>query len=260
VRCFENDDIVHVEGKINPAADIEVIDTELQLADMESVEKAINRVSKIAKSGDKDARAKLVVMERVRDQLDAGKSVRSLGLSEDDRAQIRDLFLLTIKPVMFIANVNEDGFDNNPHLDTVRQIAEQEGAVVVPVCAAIEAELIELDGEDLQEFLTELGLEEPGLNRVIRAGYELLGLQTYFTAGEKEVRAWTVKIGSTAPQAAGVIHTDFEKGFIRARTIGYEDFIECHGEHGAREAGKLRDEGKEYIVKDGDVLHFRFNV
>ncbi len=260
VRCFENDDIVHVEGKINPAADIEVIDTELGLADLESVEKGINRVAKVAKSGDKDAKAKLALMERIRDTLDNGDSVRSMGLSDDERLLVRDLFLLTIKPVMFIANVNEDGFDNNPYLDTVREIAAKENAVVVPVCAAIEEDLVELEGEDLQAFLEDLGLEEPGLNRVIRAGYELLGLQTYFTAGEKEVRAWTVKVGATAPQAAGVIHTDFERGFIRAKTIAYDDFIAFEGEHGAKDAGKLRDEGKDYIVKDGDVMHFMFNV
>ena len=260
VRCFENDDIVHVEGKIDPAADIEVIDTELQLADMESVEKGINRVSKVAKSGDKDAKAKLALMEQIRDTLDQGNSVRSMGLDAEQKLMVRDLFLLTIKPVMFIANVNEDGFEDNPHLDTVRKIAEKENAVVVPVCAAIESELIELEGDDLNEFLDELGLDEPGLNRVIRGGYQLLGLQTYFTAGPKEVRAWTVRVGATAPQAAGVIHTDFEKGFIRARTIAYDDYIEFKGENGAKEAGKLRDEGKDYVVQDGDVLLFMFNV
>ena len=260
VRCFENDDIVHVEGKIDPAADIEVIDTELQLADMESVEKGINRVSKVAKSGDKDAKAKLALMEQIRDTLDQGNSVRSMGLDAEQKLMVRDLFLLTIKPVMFIANVNEDGFEDNPHLDTVCKIAEKENAVVVPVCAAIESELIELEGDDLNEFLDELGLDEPGLNRVIRGGYQLLGLQTYFTAGPKEVRAWTVRVGATAPQAAGVIHTDFEKGFIRARTIAYDDYIEFKGENGAKEAGKLRDEGKDYVVQDGDVLLFMFNV
>ena len=260
VRCFENDDIVHVEGKIDPAADIEVIDTELQLADMESVEKGINRVSKVAKSGDKDAKAKLALMEQIRDTLDQGNSVRSMGLDAEQKLMVRDLFLLTIKPVMFIANVNEDGFEDNPHLDTVCMIAEKENAVVVPVCAAIESELIELEGDDLNEFLDELGLDEPGLNRVIRGGYQLLGLQTYFTAGPKEVRAWTVRVGATAPQAAGVIHTDFEKGFIRSRTIAYDDYIEFKGENGAKEAGKLRDEGKDYVVQDGDVLLFMFNV
>ena len=260
VRCFDNDDIVHVDGGINPQADIEVIDTELGLADFETVEKALNRFAKVAKSGDKDAKAKVALLERIRDQLDDGKSVRAMGLDEDQQTAIKELCLLTAKPVMFIANVNDDGFENNPHLDSVRQIAAQENAVVVPVCAAIEEELIELEADELQEFLNDLGVQEPGLNRVIRAGYELLGLHTYFTAGEKEVRAWTVAIGATAPQAAGVIHTDFERGFIRARTIGYNDFIEFNGEQGAKEAGKLRDEGKDYIVKDGDVLHFLFNV
>lgn len=260
VRCFENDDIIHVAGKVDPINDIEVINTELALADMESVEKAIYKSSKVAKSGDKDAKAKMVVLEKVRAHLDQGHMVRGLGLSDDEKKQIRDLFLLTIKPTMYIANVNEDGFENNPHLDQVVKIAEQEGAMVVPVCAAIEAELVELDDEEKTVFLEEMGLDEPGLNRVIRTGYELLGLQTYFTAGVKEVRAWTVAIGATAPKAAAVIHTDFEKGFIRAETIAYDDFIQYKGEAGAKEAGKLRVEGKDYIVKDGDVLHFRFNV
>lgn len=260
VRCFENDDIVHVAGKIDPLNDIEVINTELALADMESVEKAILKASKVAKSGDKDAKKKLAVLEKVKAHLDEGHMVRSLELSEDDALLIRDLFLLTIKPTMYIANVNEDGFENNPHLDQVRELAAKENAVVVPVCAAIEAELVELDDEEKKDFLDEMGLDEPGLNRVIRAGYSLLGLQTYFTAGVKEVRAWTVAIGATAPQAAGVIHTDFEKGFIRAETMSYDDFIEYGGEAGAKEAGKLRIEGKDYIVQDGDVLHFRFNV
>lgn len=260
VRCFENDDIVHVAGKVDPASDIEVINTELALADMESVEKAILKASKVAKSGDKDAKKKMAVLEKVKAHLDEGLMVRTLELSDDDKLQIRDLFLLTIKPTMYIANVNEDGFENNPYLDRVQEIADAEGSVVVPVCAAIEAELVELDDEEKKDFLDEMGLEEPGLNRVIRAGYTLLGLQTYFTAGVKEVRAWTVKIGATAPQAAGVIHTDFEKGFIRAKTIAYDDFIEFGGEQGAKDAGKLRDEGKDYIVKDGDVLHFMFNV
>lgn len=260
VRCFEDDDIVHVDGKIDPASDIEVINTELALADMESVEKAINKTSKVAKSGDKDAKARMVVLEKVQAQLNDGGMVRALGLDEDQKYHIRDLFLLTIKPTMYIANVSEDGFENNPFLDKVKEIAEAEGSVVVAVCAAIEAELIELDDEERNEFLEEMGLTEPGLNRVIRGGYSLLGLQTYFTVGEKEVRAWTVAIGATAPQAAAVIHTDFEKGFIRAETMAYDDFIECGGEQGAKEAGKLRVEGKEYIVQDGDILHFRFNV
>jgi len=260
VRCFDNDDIVHVEGKINPQSDIEVIDTELALADLESVEKSVNRVSRVANSGDKDAIAKLALLEKVQAQLDAGKPARAMGLSDEEKEDLYEFHLITLKPVMYIANVNEDGFENNPYLDAVAKIASQEDAVVVPICAAIESELIELDEDECQEFLQELGLEEPGLNRVIRAGYELLGLQTYFTAGEKEVRAWTVAIGATAPKAAAVIHTDFERGFIRAATISYEDFIANGGEQGAKVAGKLRDEGKEYIVQDGDVMHFKFNV
>ena len=260
VRCFENDDIVHVAGKIDPLSDIEIINTELALADMESVEKAILKTSKVAKSGDKEAKAKLAVLEKVKAHLDEGSPVRSLELSKEEKPLIRDLFLLTIKPTMYIANVDENGFENNANLDAVRKLAEQENSVVVPVCAAIEAEMIELDDEEKQEFLSEMGLDEPGLNRVIRAGHNLLGLQTYFTAGEKEVRSWTVKVGATAPQAAGVIHTDFEKGFIRAETVSYDDFVTFNGEHGAKEAGKLRLEGKDYIVQDGDVMHFRFNV
>jgi GTP-binding protein YchF len=260
VRCFENDDVVHVAGKVDPLNDIEVINTELALADMESVEKAINKTSKVAKSGDKDAKAKLAVLEKVRDHLDKGEPVRTLGLDDDQKKLIRDLFLLTIKPTMYIANVSEDGFENNPLLDAVSDYASKENAPVVPVCAAIEAEMVELADDEKAEFLVEMGLDEPGLNRVIRAGYQLLGLQTYFTAGVKEVRAWTVPIGATAPQAAGVIHTDFEKGFIRAEVISYDDFIQYNGEQGAKEAGKLRLEGKDYIVKDGDVMHFRFNV
>ncbi len=260
VRCFEDDNVVHVAGKIHPLNDIDVINTELMLADLESVEKGVLRVAKIAKSGDKDAKAKLAVFEKVRDALADGKLVRTLGLNEDELDLIYDLHLLTIKPTMYIANVAENGFENNPHLDAVRKLAEAENAEVVAVCAAIESELVELDADEAKAFLDELGLEEPGLNRVIRAGYKLLGLHTYFTAGVKEVRAWTVRIGATAPQAAGVIHTDFEKGFIRAEVIAYDDFIACNGEQGAKEAGKLRLEGKEYIVKDGDVMHFRFNV
>jgi GTP-binding protein YchF len=237
VRCFENDDIVHVAGKVDPVSDIEVINTELALADMESVEKALQKAAKVAKSGDKEAKARVVILEKLRDHLDAGHMVRTLELSDDEKKAVRELFLLTIKPTMYIANVNEDGFENNPYLEQVEKIAVQEGAVVVPVCAAIEAELVELDDEEKQDFLDEMGLDEPGLNRVIRAGYKLLGLQTYFTAGEKEVRAWTVAIGATAPQAAGVIHTDFEKGFIRAETISYQDFVQYGGEHGAKDAG-----------------------
>ncbi len=260
VRCFEDGNVVHVAGKVSPLDDIEVINTELALADMDSVDKAVLRVAKVAKSGDKDAKAKLAVLERVKAQLDAGKLVHAMGLSEDEQKLVYDLHLLTIKPTMYIANVAEDGFDNNPYLDAVRKLAAEEGAVVVAVCAAIESELVELEDEEKQVFLDEMGLEEPGLNRVIRAGYKLLGLQTYFTAGVKEVRAWTIPVGATAPQAAGVIHTDFERGFIRAEVTAYEDFIKYGGEQGAKEAGKLRLEGKDYIVQDGDVMHFRFNV
>ena len=260
VRCFEHGDIVHVAGKVDPLADIDTIDTELALADLDSVDKAISRYERVAKSGDKDAKAKIEVLARVRAHLDEGKPARSLPLDEDDRILIRDLFLLTLKPVMYVANVLENGFHDNPHLDAVRQRAAGEGAEVVPVSAAIEEELAQLDDADRDEFLKDLGLDEPGLNRVIRAAYTLLGLQTYFTAGVKEVRAWTVKRGATAPQAAGVIHTDFEKGFIRAETIGFDDFLKYKGESGARDAGRLRLEGKEYKVAEGDVLHFRFNV
>jgi len=260
VRCFEHPDIVHVAGKIDPISDIETIDTELALADLESVDKALNRVERAAKANDKDALAKRPVLQKVQAVLNEGKPARAAGLDDDEKAHLRDLFLLTLKPLMYIANVKEDGFENNPHLDKVRARAATEGAEVVPVCAAIEEELAQLDDADRDAFLADMGLDEPGLNRVIRAGYKLLGLQTYFTAGEKEVRAWTVKRGSTAPQAAGVIHTDFERGFIRAETIAYDDYIKFKGESGARDAGRLRLEGKEYIVKEGDVLHFRFNV
>ena len=260
VRCFENGDVIHVNNKVDPIADIETIDTELALADLESVDKALQRAERTAKTGDKDAKARVEVLARVREGLDAGRPARALGLSEDDRATVRDLFLLTLKPVMYVANVLEDGFRDNPHLDAVRARAEGEGAEVVPVSAAIEEELSQLEDADRDDFLASMGLDEPGLNRVIRAAYALLGLQTYFTAGVKEVRAWTVRGGSTAPQAAAVIHTDFEKGFIRAETIGYEDFIRYRGEAGARDAGRLRLEGKEYRVQEGDVLHFRFNV
>jgi len=260
VRCFDNDDIIHVANKIDPASDIEVINTELALADMESVDKALMKAQKTAKTGDKEAKAKVALLEKVKAGLDEGTMVRNMGLSEDDLASLKELFLLTIKPTMYIANVNDDGFENNPYLDAVTAIAEAEGAQVVSVCGSIEADLISLDEEERKEFLDEMGLTEPGLNRVIRTGYALLGLQTYFTAGVKEVRAWTVAIGATAPQAAGVIHTDFEKGFIRAEVTAYDDFVEYKGEAGAKEAGKLRVEGKEYIVQDGDVMHFRFNV
>jgi ribosome-binding ATPase len=260
VRCFEHGDIVHVSGKIDPIADIETIDTELALADLESVDKALLRAEKAAKAGDKDAAARKEALSKLRAGLDQGRPARALGLSEDERAAVRELFLLTLKPVMYVANVREDGFENNPHLDRVRERAAGEGAEVVPVCAAIEEEMSQLEDADRDEFLQDLGLDEPGLNRVIRAAYRLLGLQTYFTAGVKEVRAWTVKRGATAPQAAGVIHTDFEKGFIRAETIGFDDFLKYRGEAGAKEAGRLRLEGKEYVVQEGDVLHFRFNV
>jgi ribosome-binding ATPase len=260
VRCFENDDVIHVAGKVDPLGDIEVINTELALADLESVAKALDRAQRAARTGDKQILKRKEILERAQAQLDAGQPVRALGLDEDALDELRDLFLLTAKPTMYIANVSEDGFENNPLLDQVRALAESEGAVVVPVCAAIEAEILELDDEARDEFLADLGLEEPGLNRVVRAGYRLLGLETYFTAGPKEVRAWTIPKQSRAPQAAGVIHSDFERGFIRAEVIAYEDFVACKGEQGAKEAGKLRSEGKEYVVQDGDVIHFRFNV
>ena len=260
VRCFENDDIVHVAGRVDPANDIEVINTELALADLDSVERALQKAAKAAKAADKDALRTRDLLERVRVQLDAGKPVRTLALEPAERLLLRELHLLTDKPVMYVANVDEGGFTDNARLDRVRELALAEGAVVVPVCAAIEAEIAQLEEADRADFLAELKLDEPGLNRVIRAGYSLLGLLTYFTAGVKEVRAWTVRKSATAPQAAGVIHTDFEKGFIRAEVIAYEDFIACKGEAGAKEAGKLRLEGKEYIVQEGDVMHFRFNV
>ncbi len=260
VRCFEDDDIHHVSGRVDPIADIETINTELALADLDSVERALSRVERQAKSGDKAAIARRDLLGRVRAGLDSGKAVRALGLSAEELSQLHDLHLLTVKPLMYIANVDESGFENNPLLDRVRELAASEGAEVVPVCAAIEAELASLEPEEQLEFLREYGLEEPGLNRVIRTGYALLGLQTFFTAGKKEVRAWTVRAGSTAPQAAGRIHTDFERGFIRAETIAFDDFITYKGEQGAKEAGRLRLEGKEYIVQEGDILHFRFNV
>ena len=260
VRCFESGDVVHVAGKVDPLSDIEVIHTELALADMDTVEKAQLRVAKLAKSGNKEAVVQQALFEKVRVQLDKGAPVRALDLSDEERRALRDINLLTIKPTMYIANVAEDGFTNNPYLDRVQALAASEGAEVVPICAAIESEIAELPDEEKGEFLADLGLAEPGLNRVIRAGYKLLGLQTYFTAGVKEVRAWTVHIGATAPQAAAVIHTDFERGFIRAEVIAYGDFVACGGEQGAKEAGKWRLEGKDYVVKDGDVIHFRFNV
>ncbi|MCG7925869.1 MAG: redox-regulated ATPase YchF [Candidatus Thiodiazotropha taylori] len=260
VRCFENDDVVHVAGRVDPAGDVEVINTELALADLESVEKGLDKTARQAKTGDKKVLARKELLESVRDHLNDGKPVRSMDLSEEQLIELRDLFLLTIKPVLYIANVDEEGFSDNPHLQILQELAADEGAEVVPVCAAIEAEIVELDEDERGEFLADMGLDEPGLNRVVRAGYQLLGLETYFTAGEKEVRAWTIPAEATAPQAAGVIHTDFERGFIRAEVIAYDDFVACKGEQGAREAGKLRSEGKEYVVSDGDVIHFRFNV
>ncbi|MCG7945507.1 MAG: redox-regulated ATPase YchF [Candidatus Thiodiazotropha taylori] len=260
VRCFENDDVVHVAGRVDPAGDVEVINTELALADLESVEKGLDKTARQAKTGDKKVLARKALLESVRDHLNDGKPVRSMDLSEEQLIELRDLFLLTIKPVLYIANVDEEGFSDNPHLQILQELATDEGAEVVPVCAAIEAEIVELDEDERGEFLADMGLDEPGLNRVVRAGYQLLGLETYFTAGEKEVRAWTIPAEATAPQAAGVIHTDFERGFIRAEVIAYDDFVACKGEQGARESGKLRSEGKEYVVSDGDVIHFRFNV
>jgi GTP-binding protein YchF len=261
VRCFENDNVIHVANQIDPRTDIEVINTELALADLESCEKQLQKVTRTAKSGDKEAVAMKALLEnRLLPQLNEARPVRALVLDDNERALLKQLFLLTAKPTMYIANVDEDGFENNPHLDTVREIAAEENAVVVAICNKLEAEIVELEDEERLEFLQELGMEEPGLNRVIRAGYQLLNLHTYFTAGEKEVRAWTVRVGATAPEAAGVIHTDFQKGFIRAEVISYEDFIACNGEQGAKEAGRWRLEGKDYVVQDGDVIHFRFNV
>jgi GTP-binding protein YchF len=260
VRCFDNDNIIHVANKVSPSDDIEVINTELALSDMDTAERAIFRLAKKAKGGDKDAKFEMPVLEKILKHVEEGHMVRSLELSKEEKAAVDYLNFLTIKPTMYIANVNDDGFENNPYLDQVQKIADEEGAIVVAVCAEIESELSEMDDEDRIEFMADLGLEEPGLNRVINAGYSLLHLQTYFTAGVKEVRAWTVKQNATAPQAAGVIHTDFEKGFIRAEVVAYDDFIEFNGESGAKDAGKWRLEGKEYRVKDGDVVHFRFNV
>ncbi|MFZ4503092.1 MAG: redox-regulated ATPase YchF [Methylococcaceae bacterium] len=260
VRCFQDDNVVHVAGKVDPISDIEVINTELALADMASVEKALLRVSKSAKSGNKEDAQKKSILEKVLAQLEQGEAVRKLNLNAEEQLLIRDLCLMTLKPAMYIANVQDDGFKNNVLLDSVENYAANEGSMVVVVCAAIEAEIALLNEEEKKEFLDDLGLEEPGLNRVVRAGYQLLNLATYFTAGVKEVRAWTIPVGATAPQAAGVIHTDFEKGFIRAEVISYQDFIAYKGEQGAKDAGKWRLEGKDYVVKDGDVMHFRFNV
>ncbi|MEX3937359.1 redox-regulated ATPase YchF [Paraburkholderia phymatum] len=261
VRCFEDDNVIHVAGKIDPVSDIEVINTELALADLATVEKALTRYAKAAKSGnDKEAVKLAAVLEKVRAQLDQAKPVRGLDLTDEERLLIKPFCLITAKPAMYVANVKEDGFKNNPHLDAVCKYAETEKAPVVAVCAAIEAEIADLADEDKEVFLADMGMHEPGLNRVIRAGFKLLGLQTYFTAGVKEVRAWTIHVGDTAPQAAGAIHTDFERGFIRAQTIGFDDFITYKGEQGAKEAGKMRAEGKEYVVHDGDVMNFLFNV
>ena len=260
VRCFEDSNIVHVADVINPEADIETINTELALADLESVEKGIQRLTRIAKGGDKDAVRQIALFERVREHLDSARPARTLGLDKDELADIYGLHLLTVKPTMYIANVDENGFDDNPLLERVAAVAKAEGAVLVPICNKLESEIAELADDEKLEFLQDLGMDEPGLDRVIRAGYQLLGLQTYFTAGVKEVRAWTIKAGSTAPRAAAAIHTDFERGFIRAEIIGYDDFVAGKGEQGAKDAGKWRLEGKEYIVQDGDVIHFRFNV
>jgi ribosome-binding ATPase len=261
VRCFEDENVIHVAGKVDPLQDIEVINTELALADLSTVEKALARYSKAAKSGnDKEAVKLAAVLEKVRAQLDQAKSVRALDLTDEEEALLKPFCLITAKPTMYVANVKEDGFENNPHLEAVRKYAEAEKSPVVAVCAAIEAEIADLADEDKEVFLADMGMDEPGLNRVIRAGFKLLGLQTYFTAGVKEVRAWTIHIGDTAPQAAGVIHTDFERGFIRAQTISFDDYVTYKGEQGAKEAGKMRAEGKEYVVHDGDVMNFLFNV
>ncbi|MBS1170941.1 MAG: ychF [Burkholderiaceae bacterium] len=260
VRCFEDDNVVHVAGMVNPINDIEVIQTELALADLSTVERTIQRDVKKARAGDKDAAKLVALLERMVSHLDQGQPVRTMGLSSDEMELIRPLCLITAKPAMYVANVSEDGFDNNPLLEQLTEYANKQNAPIVAICAAIEAEIADLDDEDKVAFLADMGMKEPGLDRLIRAGYKLLGLQTYFTAGVKEVRAWTIHAGDTAPKAAGVIHTDFERGFIRAQTISYDDFIAFKGEAGAKEAGKMRAEGKEYVVKDGDVLNFLFNV
>jgi GTP-binding protein YchF len=259
VRCFEDPNVIHVAGRVDPIADIEVIQTELCLADMSTVEKTIQRAQKTARAGDKDAQKLLVLLEKCLAALNEGKPVRTLDLAKEERALLKPLFLITAKPAMFVANVSEDGFENNPLLDRLKAYAEAQHAPVVAICAKIEAELSEMDDADRLEFLKELGQDEPGLNRLIRAAYDLLGLQTYFTAGEKEVRAWTIHKGDTGPQAAGVIHTDFEKGYIRAQTIAFTDYIAHQGEQGAKEAGKMRAEGKDYVVQDGDVMNFLFS-
>ena len=260
VRCFEDENVVHVAGKINPVSDIETINTELALADLAAVDRQIAKYEKPARAGDKDAQRVVLALKKVEAVLDTGGAARTADLYAEEREVLKPFFLLTMKPTMYVANVAERGFHDNPLLAAVQSYAAKVGAPVVPVCAALEAEIADLEGEDKLAFLADLGLAEPGLDRVIHAGYKLLGLETYFTAGPKEVRAWTIHHGDTAPQAAGVIHTDFEKGFIRAEVIAFRDFITCNGEHGAKEHGKMRLEGKEYIVKDGDVMHFRFNV
>jgi GTP-binding protein YchF len=260
VRCFENDDVIHVNGKISPLDDIAIINTELALADLETIERALLRVNKQAKSGDKIALLDVTLFEKIRVQLNEGQAARALSLTKEEKERLKPLQLLTLKPTLYIANVTENGFTNNPLLNQVQQLANKENASLVAVCASLEADIAELDDTEKKEFLNELHLTEPGLDRVIHASYKLLGLETYFTAGIQEVRAWTIHKGSTAPQAAGIIHTDFEKGFIRAEIISYEDYLRYRGEQGAKDAGKWRLEGKEYIVQDGDVIHFRFNV
>ncbi len=260
VRCFEDSNVVHVAGKVDPINDIEVINTELALADLATAEKALLKSQKVARAGDKDAQKLTAALEKIIPVLNEAKAIRSLALDEEELAVLKPYGFITAKPAMYVANVKEDGFENNPHLEAVQKYAASENAPVVAVCAAIEAEIADLEDADKEMFLADMGMEEPGLNRVIRAGFKLLGLQTYFTAGVKEVRAWTIRIGDTAPKAAGVIHSDFERGFIRAQTIAFDDFIQYKGEQGAKEAGKMRAEGKEYIVKDGDVLNFLFNV
>ena len=261
VRCFSDDNVIHVANKIDPAADIEIINSELALADLESCEKQLTKVVRTAKSGDKEAVAmKQLLEEKLLPQLNEAQPVRALALDDNELALLKTLHLLTTKPTLYIANVAEDGFEDNEHLEAVRSIAATEGAEVVAICNKLESEIIELEDDEKEEFLADMGMEEPGLNRVIRAGYQLLNLQTYFTAGPKEVRAWTVPVGATAPEAAGVIHTDFQKGFIRAEVVGYDDFISHKGEQGAKDAGRWRLEGKDYVVADGDVIHFRFNV
>lgn len=260
VRCFENDNIVHVAGKVDPLSDIEVINTELCLADQETVERALQKAAKLAKSGDKDNKKLQELLERVMAHLDLGKPVRAMTLDSNDQESLGNLHLLTSKPTLYIANVEEDGIDSNPWLEKLRQLAGDENSEVIPVCAAIESEIAELDEDSKLEFLESIGLHEAGLNRIIRAGFRLLGLQTFFTAGPKEVRAWTIRVGDTAPKAAGVIHTDFERGFIRAEITAFADYIQYKGEQGAKDAGKWRLEGKDYVVQDGDVILFRFNV